>query len=110
VEFVFTGFHQEENIRRYAFQGIGEDRKKADYTVGVDMVTVRRYGIPLQELPLLCRRLLEERERRKPALTFTEEDMLGYASFRAARQLEAERKRTMARRPVPSRQTGKAWR
>lgn len=112
MEFVLTGFRHDENVREYAFQGISDDHKRAEFTVCVDLATVRRYGIPLQELPLLCRRLLEERENRKPsaALTFTEQDMLGYANVRAARQREAEQKKRIARRHIPSPQAGKAWR
>lgn len=111
MEFVFTGFQQVENIRRYAFQGVADDRKKAEFTVGVDLATVRRYGIPLQELPLLCRRVLEERDaaEHSQAMTFTEQHMRGYATGRAQR-IEAEQKKKMSRRFVPSRQTGKAWR
>jgi hypothetical protein len=111
VEFFLTGFQQDANIRRYAFERTGDGRANTRFTVGVDLATVRRYGIPLQELPLLCRRLLEDRNAptQAAALTFSEEDMAGYANRRAARAQEAEAKRR-ARRPIHSRNIGKAWR
>jgi len=111
MEFVLTGFRQDNNIRRYAFQGIAADRKRTEFTVGVDLSLVRKYQIPLQELPLLCCHFLTGRAgaEQTQALTFTEEDMLGYANRRAAAQNAAELKRKAYRRP-PSSRIGQAWR
>ena len=106
MEFVLTGFHQEDNIRRYRFQGIANDRKRSEFTVGVDLALIRKHRIPMQELPLLCRGLLEIRPPGDPAnaLTYTEKDMLGYASRRAAEQELAEHKRRGHHRPpLPNR-------
>ncbi|MBI3679070.1 MAG: hypothetical protein HY235_01485 [Acidobacteria bacterium] len=111
MEFVLTGFRQDNNIRRYAFQGIAADRKRTEFTVGVDLSLVRKYQIPLQELPLLCCHLLTGHAEggQTKTLTFTEEDMRGYASRRAAAQDAADLKRKAHRRP-PSSRTGQAWR
>jgi hypothetical protein len=101
MEFVLTGFRQDNNVRRYTFQGIADDRKRSEFTVGVDLALVRKHRIPMQELPLLCRGLLEGRSEGEPssAFMFTEKEMLGYATRRAAEQELAEQKRRGHHRP-----------
>ena len=106
--YVLAGFHQASSIRRYAFQRIAADRTRTEFTVGVDLDLVRKYQISLQELPLLCRRLLEGHAE-ATALMFTETDMLGYANDRAAAAHAAEQKRRAHRAPTSSR-VGQAWR
>jgi hypothetical protein len=111
MEFVFTGFRQESDIRRYTFHIIAADRTRTKVTVGADLSLVRKHRIPLQELPLLCRRLLENHTggSKVGALMFTEKDMLGYVSQRVAAEQVAELKRRAHRTPVSSR-AGQAWR
>ena len=59
VEFVFNCFSQDENIRTYIFQGIADDRKtRTEFSVEVDLTLLHKHGIPLQEVPPLCCRLL----------------------------------------------------
>ena len=111
-EFVFTGFRQDSEIRSYTFQIIFADRSRGKVTVGADVSLIRKHRIPLQELPLLCRRLLENRAGTKAAikdLTFTEKDMLVYVSERTAAEHVAELKRRAHRTPVSSK-SGQAWR
>ena len=60
MEFVLIGFRQEKNIRRYAFDAVSSSHVRTHVTVGADLSLARAYRIPLQELPLLCRRLLED--------------------------------------------------
>ena len=111
MEFVLTGFRQDKNIRRYAFQGIASDRKRTEFIVGVDLSLIGKYHIPLQELPLLCCRFLtgHAEDGRNHTLTFGEEDMVGYANRRAEAQDAAALKRKAHRRP-PSSRAGQAWR
>ncbi|PYT19255.1 MAG: hypothetical protein DMG59_01035 [Acidobacteria bacterium] len=108
MEFVLTGFRQDTNIRRYRFEAIAADRTRKEVIVGADLGLIRKYKIPLQELPLLCRRLLEGHAE-ATALMFTETDMLGYANDRAAAAHAAEQKRRAHRAPTSSR-VGQAWR
>lgn len=111
MEFVLTGFRQDNNVRRYTFQGVDADRKRSEFTVGVDLSLVRKYRIPMQELPLLCRGVLQAglfQEAAAPLiyseLMYTEKDMLGYTVRRAAEQEVAEQKRrTHHRPPLPNR-------
>ena len=103
IEFVLAGFRQDNNIRRYSFQGMDVDRKRTEFTVGADLVLVRKYRIPLQELPLLCRHVLEGYgSGQTRALMFSETDMIGYATRRTAEMDAAEQKRRAHRSPPPS--------
>jgi hypothetical protein len=110
MEYVLTGFKQDENIRLFAFDGIDGVRTRARFTVGVDISLIRKYAISLQELPLLCRHLLEGQAAAGPdrKFTFTEADMVGFADRRAAAQQAAEERR--AHRKPPSHRVGEAWR
>jgi hypothetical protein len=106
MEYVFTGFRQDRNFRRYAFQAVAADRTRTDVSVSADVAFVLKHKIPLQELPLLCRRFLEGNVDGLSGsdLTFSESDMLGYASERAAAaELAASKRRSHAPpRPSPS--------
>jgi len=102
MEYVYglTGFHQEDNnIRTYVFEGIGADRTRRKVTVSVDLGLIRKYEIPLQELPLLCHDLLEGQSagQQVHTLTFTKKDMLGYANRRAAARHAAEERKAHRR-------------
>lgn len=101
VEFILMGFDQQAEIRRYAFQRIAAE-EPMEITVDVDMALLPAYGIRIQELPLLCRELLEQRfEEGHRALTLTEAEMRAHAEKRAAAEREAAERR---RRPRKSAQ------
>jgi hypothetical protein len=105
VEFVLAGFSHEQNIRTFAFTAIAADRTQRLITVGADLDLIRKHRIPLQELPLLCRRLLEGsfETLTTGALMFTEQDMIGYAHNRSALADAAAQKRRAHPVPVPGR-------
>ena len=111
MQFSLTGFSQSANVRLYAFQGVTNEGMHREFTVGVDLNLARRYAISLQELPLLCRKLLEGQPAagEVDSLTFSEQEMLGIAERRAEAQREAEQKSKSHRRP-PSSNVGQAWR
>ena len=82
MDFIFNGFTQDMGFRVFAFERMGPDRIRTKYTVRADLALLLRYGIRMQELPLLCRGLLERRSdngEETGALTFTEDDMRLYA-------------------------------
>jgi hypothetical protein len=93
MQFILTGFTQDLGCRVFAFEGIALDRIRTAFTVRADLALIRRYGIQIQELPLLCRTLLERRDEASEAqaLTFTEEEMRTCATARAAAKDEAAR-------------------
>lgn len=112
VQFTLVGFTQDLGFRVFAFRRrVGADRSGTQYTVRADLSLSRRYGIPVQELPLLCRRLLEQHAEPDGAhiLTFSEAEMSTYAvDCATARAAAAERKKP-PRRP-PNGNIGTAWR
>lgn len=111
MPFVLTGFTQETGFRVFAFARIDANRTRTMYTVRADLSLSRKYEIPMQELPLLCRNLLEGREDldRTPAVTFTEEDMRLHASACAAAREAAKKRAKAPHRPVGG-NLGAAWR
>ena len=112
MQFILIGFTQEMGSRVFAFERTGEDRVRTKCTVRADLALIRRYGIQIQELPLLCRGLLDrcEEGREIESVTFTEEEMRACATERAAaREFAAARKRKPPHRPVGD-NIGAAWR
>ena len=110
MQFILTGFTQDTGFRVFAFEGIAGDRTRTAFTVRTDLALIRRYGIRVQELPLLCRGLLERRDDgvQERTMTFTEEGMRLHADSRAADRDAAQRRKS-TRRPPPTRpETG--WR
>lgn len=98
MQFVLMGFDQDAGTRQYAFQRMG-DGGYADFTVEVELALIPAYGIRIQELPLLCRELLERtaEDGEGRAVTFTEADMRSYANTCAmAREAVARKKAAKA--------------
>ena len=94
AQFFLTGFAQAAGIRTYAFQG-RIDASRIDCTVEVDLALIPGYGIRIQELPLLCRELLQQQTQPDEisAVVFTEQRMRSHAEKLAAARHEAEHKK-----------------
>ena len=101
MEYVLTSFHHESNIRKFLFDGIDALRKRTPFTVCVDLGMIRKYEISLQELPLLCRYLLEGQaaDAEIRVLTFTEADMQHHVDRRAAALRAAEERKAHRKHP-----------
>ena len=97
MQFILTGFTQDTGFRVFAFERIGADRTRTAFTVRTDLDLIRKYGIRVQELPLLCRALLERRDEAELERTwiFTEDEMRAYASNCAAERDEAKKQKAM---------------
>jgi hypothetical protein len=110
MQFVLTGFTPDTGFRVFAFEGIAEDRSRTGFTVRTDLALIRRYGIQVQDLPLLCRGLLERRDETGGEHTFvyTEAEMRLHADQCAAEKDAAQRKKAARRPPVNN--LGSAWR
>jgi hypothetical protein len=111
--FILEGFVPDHGFRRFNFMAV-ETRlsehggERTAFTVRTDLSLIRRYGIHVQELPLLCRGMLErlaasDVERN---LTLTEEDMRVHQAERLA--IEATTKKSF-RKPPPEK-AGSTWR
>jgi hypothetical protein len=111
LQYVLTGFTQDSGCRVFAFARIEEDRTRTEFTVRADLALSRRYLIPMQGLPLLCRNFLARREDLGNSRTviFNEDEMRLYATNCATAKQAAANKRKPAHRPV-SGNLGAAWR
>ncbi len=109
-QYIFTGFSQTAGIRLYAFEGVG-DGCRIDYTVAVDLSLIPDYGIRIQDLPLLCRELLQKRveSSKISALIFSEHEMRTHAEKLAAQREESARRKNAGRHPVNA-HPGSGWR
>lgn len=110
MRFVLTGFSHNAGLRVFGFEGVAADQTRTKFSVSADIALSGRYGIRVQELPLLCLRFLEQHDTgdKKRDLTFGEEDMCVYASNCAAEREAAQRKRS-SRRPPRNVATRTAW-
>jgi hypothetical protein len=107
MHFVLTGFRQLDHARLYYFEAIEKEQRRKQVSVSADIDLARRYGISLQELPLLCRRLLEGNQN-AASISFAEPEMLRWAADKRAARAEIEH-RPARRRPI-SDVDGQAWR
>ncbi len=100
TQYILNGFSQTSGIRVYAFEGIGDGRR-SDYTVEVDLSLIANYGIRIQDLPLLCRELLQKRIESSEvnALILGEQEMRARAEKLASEREESARKKSAGRRP-----------
>jgi hypothetical protein len=113
MQFILSGFTQDLGFRVFRFEGVALDRPRTRtvFTVRADLALIRRYGIQIQELPLLCRSLLDGLGdgEETHALIFTEDRMRTWANDRAAAKDAAAQKRRPPRKPQRE-NLGAAWR
>jgi hypothetical protein len=105
MKFVLAGFRQDENVRHYSFEGIGDDRRtRTEFSVGVDLSLLHKHGIPLQEAPLMCSLLLTSHAGAEQLRRFvlSEDDIRAHAEQRARERAETE----TDRKPKPFSPTG----
>jgi len=104
MNFALSGVTNEGSLRRFKFEpGRGGPSRTAVIVIA-DLVLVRKYEIPLQELPLLCLQLLESQIGEPDGtLVFPEEEMVEYANRRRTAKEQAQQRRRGFRpgRPNP---------
>ena len=98
LQFFLAGFKQTAGLRIYTFQGRVEARR-IDYTVEVDLALIPGYGIRIQDLPLLCRELLEQRAQPDESNSFvlTEQRMQSHAEQLSVARHDAEQRKKRRR-------------
>ena len=108
-QFFLTGFTQAAGIRIYAFKG-RIDASRIECTVEVDLALIPGYGIRIQDLPLLCRELLQQRAQgdEMSAVVFTEQRMRSHAEKLAVAREEAEHRKKQPRH-LSSTHAGTGW-
>ena len=101
VQYVLAGFTQDTGFRIFAFERVADDWVRTSYSVSADLALARKHGIRVQELPLLCRGVLERRSEGddQRAFTFTEGDMTLHANLVSA-EIEAQKRKAPRRRFV----------
>ena len=97
MQFTLNGFSQEQDNRVFTFDGVAADHSRLSFTVRIDMSLARRYGIRQQELPLLCRGLLdrchEGAEAGQRIFTYAEDEMCRYSEAATTAREQAARNR-----------------
>lgn len=111
MQYILTGFTHDTGCRVFAFEAVGKDRVRGQYSVRADLALIRKYGIPVQELPLLCRGVLERRDEQgdQQAFIYSETDMRRRADDRAAVQAAAA-SRKAPRKPFVKDTSTTTWR
>ncbi len=108
MKFTLRGFTQRDGFRRFAFECVADSPPRATIIVGADVGLARKHDIRLQELPLICLRLLESLEEGRVAgpLAVTEDQMIAIQT--EARSAAEKGSHKAPRRPSPL--AGQAWR
>ena len=79
MKLLYMGFaHKTTGIRHYSFQGQIPDGTRKGFFVSTDVALLTKHHIQIQEVPMMCLRLLESAAEAQPQLNFilTEADML----------------------------------
>ena len=101
--FALTSFIDESSLRRFTFELAGSGPPRTTVVVIAVLALVRKYEIPLQELPLLCVRLLQSwTAGADSTAVLSEREMVEYANRRREAKDLAEQKRHMFRAAKPS--------
>jgi hypothetical protein len=106
---LLAGFKDRDGARHFSFECVAADRSRTAVVVGADMALARKHEIRLQELPLLCVRLIESlgNGAAAGAITLTEDHMKAIQT--ASRDSAAAAKPHKQGKPViPN--LGQAWR
>lgn len=110
MQYILKGFTHDMGYRVFAFEAASEHGRTA-YRVRTDLALARKHAIPVQELPLLCRAILERRSEGETERSYTygEADMREYDDVRAARAAEIQKRHPVPRRPH-GQKPGQTWR
>jgi hypothetical protein len=108
--FLLTGFRSEHSLRIYTFHRVEADRTRTVFTVSADLAIAAKYSIRVQDLPLLCRGVLDGSDAANPprSALLSEQDMILFRDRKADAQRAAEGKRKLLRKP-PSSPNRPAW-
>ena len=80
TEFIHKGFTQIGDFRVFTFERMNPEGTIALFAVKANLTLSRRYGIPLQALPLLCKAVLKaNQDTAQRRFEFSEDDMKAYA-------------------------------
>jgi len=94
MNYLLTGFKHDKDVRVFAFQCVSDGNSPAtQYSVRADLSAARKHGISQQDLPILCRNLLTQRQPEADAcVTFTEDELQAIADEKARNRAANVRK------------------
>lgn len=97
MKLLYTGFaHKTTGIREYMFQALIADGTRKGLLVTTDVALLTKHHIQIQEVPMMCLRLLETSTEAQPQLALfilTEADMLSHIRAKAAIKEQTASKR-----------------
>lgn len=97
MKLLYAGFtHKTAGIREYMFQALIADGTRKGLLVTTDVALLTKHRIQIQEVPMMCLRLLETSTETQPELALfilTEADMLSHIRAKAAIKEQATSKR-----------------
>ena len=84
--FTLQGFSHRNSVRIFQFLRVDSAFVRTRFTVDVDLKSLAEFHIPMQEAPLLCLQLLENRPEEDSVrrLALTKDDMHRFAAARVA--------------------------
>ena len=97
TRFILKGFSHVMESRVFEFERVAVDAIRAQFTVQIDVALARKYGVRLQDLPLLCRGLLDQCDEATDIRAFT----CGEAEIRVHADNLAERLETSKHKKGP---------
>ena len=115
MKFAYMGFrHETTGVRLYSFEGVVSQGIRKDFLVTADIALLTKHHVRIQEVPMMCLRLLESSAEAEPQLEFlvlTEADLIAHVRAKAAEAEKAASKRTKRPfRPANPVALGLAWR
>jgi len=114
MKLVYMGFsHETTGVRLYRFEGVVSQEIRKGFLVTADIALLTKHHVRIQEVPMICLRLLESSAEAEPqleVLVLTEADMLNHVQAQAAEKEKAAAKRTKRPfRPANPVALGMAW-
>jgi len=98
MKLAYMGFrHETTGVRLYSFEEVASEGTRKDFLVTADVALLTKHHVRIQEVPMMCLRLLENSAEAEPQLQFlvlTEADMLAHVRAKAAEAEKAASKRT----------------
>jgi hypothetical protein len=97
MKYLYMGFaHKTTDSRQYNFQGLVSAGIRKGLVVTTDVALLTKHRIQIQEVPMMCLRLLESADEANPQADFvlTEADMLAHIRAKEILKEQASAKRS----------------
>jgi hypothetical protein len=113
MKFLYMGFsHETTGVRLYSFEGVASPDSRKGFLVTADIALLTKHCVHIQDVPMMCLRLLESSAETEPqleSLVLTESDMLTHMRAKAAEKT-AKKKSKRPFRPASAVALTMAWR